>query len=232
MALAHKITKEAHAALPEGVKEHYTESEGGFVLDVTGGPDIGAMSRAKDREVQRNAELTKKLADVEAEHETLKRSANVSDIATLEKQHQAKVAELTSAHEKETATYREHISSGMVESAATSLATSITKSPALLMPHIKSRMSVEFGDKGPELVIKKQDGSANMTLDELQAEFVANPDFSAIIKASDASGGTGKRTNTMPRGRADGGSDTKPVDLSKLSPAEMAAHIDAARASE
>jgi hypothetical protein len=71
-----------------------------------------------------------------------------------------------------------------------------------------------------------------MTIDELSAEFVANKDFSAIITGSKASGGAGKPSQNGGGAPKNPGQSDKPADLSKMNPAELAAFIKEAKATE
>ncbi|WEM33661.1 head scaffolding protein [Pseudomonas phage PSA-KC1] len=101
------------------------------------------------------------------------------------------------------------------------------------MPHIKSRLMADFeGDTPVTRVLDKDGKPSALTIDELANEFVANKDFSAIITASKASGGAGKPSQNGGGAPKFNGQSDKPADLSKMNPAELAAHLKEAKANE
>ena len=119
----------------------------------------------------------------------------------------------------------------LVDNVATQIATKISNAPALLLPHIKSRLQADFEGDSPVTRVLDKDGKPSaMTVEELAAEFVANKDFSAIITASKASGGAGKPSNNN-GGGAPNNSD-KPADLASMNPAQLAEHIKASKATD
>ena len=93
-----------------------------------------------------------------------------------------------------------------------------------MLPHIKNRLVADFEGDEPVTRILGPDGKpSNMTLDDLEKEFVANKDFSAIIVGSKASGGAGGGEQ---RRKTGGASDSdKKLDLSKAKPFELLEHL-------
>lgn len=71
-----------------------------------------------------------------------------------------------------------------------------------------------------------------MTIDELQEEFVANKDFSAIIIGSKASGSGTSKDGQNKSTRNGATEDGKPVPLSGLSPKELAEHVKSSKNQE
>lgn len=223
-----KIKKEVFDALPDEVKEHYKEEKGEYVLETEGGEDVGALKRAKDR-------IQQDLADAKEELRTLKQNTNVEDVVKLQKQYDTQLAEATAASAKRIEVLENQISKGMIEGTAKDIANALTKHTSLLMPHIKSRLSVEFKDGEPKLVIKDAEGKASeMGAADLQKEFYENKEFSAIITASNANGGAGRKDVKTPN-EAGGNGGSRNNDAPRLAdskPADLVAHIKASRGSD
>lgn len=235
MALKKKLSKEEHAKLSDALKAEYVEDGDGFRLDVDGDEDTGALKRAKDRESQlrRDAEkeakeLREKLEGIEGDDARKK-----GDIATLEKSWQKKLDDQKSEYDGKLSKLTSHTTKSLVDNVATQIASKISTAPALLLPHIRARLQADFeGDEPKTRVLDKDGKPSAMTVDELSAEFVANKDFSAIITASKASGGAGKPSQNGGGAPKIPGQSDNPADLSKMNPAQLAAHLKEAKATE
>ncbi|WQZ00282.1 hypothetical protein Shy_CDS0005 [Escherichia phage Shy] len=228
MALKLKITKEVFDKLSDAVKAEYFEKDGEYHLDVDGLEDTGALRRAKDHEVKQRKEVEGKLRDAEEQIATL--TSEVQGNAAkfdkeLKKQLGEKDGQLTKANA--------FIQSTLVDSVATKIATEISTAPALLIPHIKARLTADLSGDAPATKVLGADGKpSETTIEQLTAEFVANKDFSAIIRGNKASGGGAPKTGASVNGGAGkfNNDSDKPADLSKLSPRDLAARIQAQKA--
>lgn len=220
-----KIKKEVFDALPDEVKEHYKEEKGEYVLETEGGEDVGALKRAKDR-------IQQDYADVKEELRVLKQNTNVEDVVKLQKQYDKQLSDATGESAKKIELLEKQISKGMIEGTAKDIANALTKHSSLLMPHIKSRLAVEFKDGEPKLVIMDSEGKASeMGAADLQKEFYENKEFSAIITASNANGGAGRKDVKTPS-NADGNGGSRNNDAPRLAdskPADLVAHIKASK---
>jgi len=233
MALKKKLTKAEYDKLSEHFKSEYVEDGDGFRLDIDGDEDTGALKRAKDRESQLRKEAETKLREAQEQLDALGNddARKKGDIQTLEKSWQSKLDKQKEEYEGRLGKLTTHTQKQLVDNVATQLAAKISNAPALLLPHIKARLQADFEGDAPITRILDKDGKPSaMSLDELQAEFVANKDFSAIITASKASGGAGKPSNNS-GGGAPNQSD-KPADLASMNPAQLAEHIKASKATD
>ena len=233
MALKKKLTKEEHSKLPDHLKAEYIEDGDGFRLDIEGDEDTGALKRAKDREAQLRREAETKLREAQEQLDALGNddARKKGDIQTLEKSWQKKLEDQKSEYEGKVSKLTSHTTKTLVDNVATQIATKISNAPALLLPHIKSRLQADFEGDSPVTRVLDKDGKPSaMTVEELAAEFVANKDFSAIITASKASGGAGRSSNQN-GGSAPNQSD-KPADLASMNPAQLAEHIKASKATD
>lgn len=236
MALKLKISASDYAKLTDAKKEEYIlQEDGSYKLDVDDLPDTAALQRALEHEranhkttKARQKEIDDKLAELEAANAVKNR-----DVDALTKLHEKKIGETQAAFEARIAKRDSFIKTTLIDSVASKIAGKISTAPELLLPHIVKRMQVDFEGDEPVTVILDKDGKASkMTTEELSAEFVANKNYAAIIRASAASGSANAG---KPAGRAAGASlpsSTEPVNLSKLSAKDMVAHIAAKKAAE
>lgn len=235
MALKKKLTKEEHAKLSDALKAEYIEDGDGFRLDVDGDEDTGALKRAKDREAQLRKDAEKEAKELRERLESIEGddARKKGDIATLEKSWQSKLEKQREEYEAKVSKLTSHTTKTLVDNVASQLAHKISNAPAIIMPHIKSRLIADFESDTPVTRVLDKDGKPSaLTIDELANEFVANKDFSAIITASKASGGAGKPSQNGGGAPKFNGQSDKPADLSKMNPAELAAHLKEAKANE
>lgn len=233
MALKKKLSKAEYDKLSDAIKAEYIEDGDGFRLDIDGDEDTGALKRAKDREAQLRRDAEAKLREAQEELDRINGddARKKGDIATLEKSWQKKLDDTKAEYEGKVSKLTTHTTKTLVDNVATQIATKISNAPALLLPHIKSRLQADFEGDAPVTRVLDKDGKPSaMTVEELAAEFVANKDFSAIITASKASGGAGKPSNNN-GGGAPNNSD-KPADLASMNPAQLAEHIKASKATD
>ena len=223
MALKKKITKAEFEKLADHFKSEYIEDGDGYRLDVDGEEDTGALKRAKDRESQlrkdaekRAKEAEEKLASLEGDDARKK-----GDIATLEKAWQKKIDDAESAAKLKIDKLTDYTKKSLVDTVASAIASKISTSPALLLPHIKQRLQADFdGDEPKTTVLDKTGKPSSLTIEELSNEFVANKDFSAIIIASKGSGSAGDKSRKAGGQTSQSNDDKK--DLSTLNPRELA----------
>jgi hypothetical protein len=228
--MALKAILDSIDGLPADVAKEYKENDDGkFVLDVEGLEDTGALKRAKDHEKSRRqkaeskaAELESKLADLQEQLDGLddpgKNKADDKQRIKLEQ----KIKELES-----TLTSREQALFGEItrltsDTQAAALAASLSDSPNLLLPHIKSRLVTEMVEGKAVVKVRDADGDiGSMTIEDLKKEFSSNKEYSAIIRGSEGSG------SGAPGGGKGGGGERKPLDYSKATPKEIAEDIKA-----
>ena len=182
----------------EDVKEEFRslykeDGAGGFVLMIEGddSEDVGALKRAKDHEKEKRREAEKRARELE---DQLAETANTNakkngDVEALEKSWGEKYAKLEAELRGEIAGRDGHLNKLLVDNVAQSLASKLSTAPAVILPHIKSRLQAEFHEgAGVTRVLDANGKPSALTLDELETEFRGNKDFAPIIIASKASG--------------------------------------------
>lgn len=236
MALKRKINKTTFDKLSEELKKEYKagSSEDEFILDTEGDEDTGALRRALERERAAAGTSKSRVEELERELEELNSNdaRKKGDIATLEKQWQKKLDGQKGEYEGRLSKANSHIQKTLVDNVAAEMAGRISKAPSLLLPHIRSRLVVDFDGDEPTAKVLGADGKVSaMSVADLEKEIVGNKDFSAIIVASRASGGA-----SQPGVKSGGGapatfnqSNQQPADLSKLTPQQLVAHIQATK---
>jgi len=233
MALKRKINKASFDKLSDELKKEYKAGSGEdeFILETEGDEDVGPLRRALERERENASTSKKRLEEVERELEELNSSdaRKKGDIKTLETSWNKKLESQKAEFESKLSKANAHIQKTLVDNVAAEMAGRISKAPALLMPHIKSRITVDFdGDEPVTKVLDAAGKVSALTVADLEKEILGNKDFSAIIVASRASGGAG---NQQPGSKFGGGAPTninsqQPADLSKMNPQQLAAHIE------
>lgn len=221
-----KISKSAYDKLSDDLKLEYKEQDGAYILQIEGQPaeeGSAALRNALDRERTENTELRATNKELNTKLTAAEEKAGQGDaelkrentrltkkIETMQTEFDGKI------QAKDTAianTHRDNTVNG--------LAAKISTSPAVIAPHIAGRLEVTIDPDTnlPKVAIKGKDGKIDpaLTLDKLGEEFVANPDFKGIIRAS---GATGSRPPVPGGGAPASGSfqhqqNNQPVDLAR-----------------
>jgi hypothetical protein len=193
MALKRKIDKATFDKLKEEIKSEYEEKDGSYVLVIDGEDDPVELKRAKDREAQRARDEKKRADELQAKLDdaTGNDAKKRGDIETLEKSWKEKYEKREKELTDKLGGKDEFIKKTLVDSVAASLATKLAgDKAAIMLPHIKARLTADLDGEMPTTKILDATGKVSaLTTDELEKEFVANKDFSAIVIGSKASGG-------------------------------------------
>ncbi|WBA79560.1 hypothetical protein [Endozoicomonas sp. GU-1] len=210
MALKFKV--ESLEGMDEATAAMYQKTDSGYQLAVDGLPEQEDTSGLKAK----NAELLAKLKEQKAEREAADKAAREAadeaarksgDVAALEKSWSekltAKEAELMAQIEARDSSLK----TMLVDNVAQAMATEISVSPALLIPHIKGRLSVEVQDgKHITRVLDAEGKPSAATIDDLKKEFVSNEAYAPVIIGSKASGGQAPSSGAQGGGNNQGGS--------------------------
>lgn len=233
MALKKKITKTEYEKLATHFQGEYKADGDNFVLDIDGEEDIGALKRAKDREVQRAKDLEDENKKLKAEKDEADRKAaegadadlrKKGDIANLEKSWETKFNKQKEENAKLLERRDNFLRQQLVDNVAIALAGEISTAPKVMLPHIRARLTADLEGEKPVTKILDPDGKINpaATIEDLKKELIANPDFATIMIGSRATGGGANDKRTVRSSSATTGDDNKPVDLTKLSPKDLA----------
>lgn len=209
MALKRKIDKATYDTLSDDLKAEYKQDGDNYVLDVE---DSGfdALKEEKRREKERadalQARLDKDAADKAAAEEKARKEAEkaakaAGDVEALEKSWKEKYDRDLQAEKDKTKASTAALEAVFVNKVARDMAEKISTVPDLLIDQIKKRLTVETTDETPitrVLDAAGQPSAANLA--DLEKEFLDNPAYKAIIKASDANGGGAGGGNANPGG--------------------------------
>lgn len=240
MALKRKLTKAEFDKLSKDVQPNYSvdeEDEDLYLLDVEGDEDASEMRRARDREKEKAKQLRKQLKETQDRLAELDegegdKTRKEKDIKTLDESWKTKLAEKESELGEKLSKKDQFIKKNLVKTTAEKIAGKISTVPALMAKAIAERLTVDFEDDEPVLVILDKDGEpSDMSLEKLEKEFVANKEYASIIVGSKASG-SGAPRNGPEKKPGGAGASEKPVDLSKLSPKDLAMHLKAKKEAE
>lgn len=227
MALKRKINKAEFDKLSADIKAEYVADGDDYVLDVDGDVDASSLQRAKDRAVQDRKDALKELADAKAKLADIdgNDARKSGDIAKLDAAHKDKIAAMEKDAAEKLAAKDAFISTSLVDNVATQMAAKLSKSPALLLPHIKARLSADLTGDTPKTVYMDKEGNPT-TAEALTKEFVDNPDFKDVMLASKSTGG-GAPDQSKGRALRPKTEDGKDVSLASLSGKDLAAQISA-----
>lgn len=229
MALKKILTEEAFNELDDAAKNFYTKkADGKYHLDLEE-DDGEELRRAKEHEKKKRQEAEaerdeaiRKLKEQEdariaAEEEAARKAG---DTAALEASWKKKRDEDVAAAENRAKRAEAALRRQLVDNVAHRLANEISTAPTLLVELIKKRLAVEIPtDEDSEPLTRVLDAYGKpsaMSINDLKQEFVDNPEFAAIIKASSASGGG---ASNQPKG---GGAPTNKKKLSEMTATEEA----------
>ena len=229
MAIKYKLTAEEHAALPEVLRKEYKKDGDAFVVDLEGAEDTSALKRAKQHEVEARKKAEDALRALQTELGTLteerdnllKGAVKKDDVDRLEASYKQKLTTKEKELSERISALTGNLSTLLVDNVAGSLATKLATSPALLLPHIKSRLkAVEENGAFITKVIDHEGKPSALTIQDLEKEILANKDFSPILIGSKGSGSGATGSSGA------GGAGSDKVDF-KASPKAIAASIRA-----
>jgi hypothetical protein len=196
------VTAVEYGTLAADIQKLYDKQDDGtYSIEVEGDEDTGALKRAKQHEVTLRkaaetaaAELKQKIADIEAELQTVRESGEgkkSAEVKATEKAWQAKLDKAQKELGDQLAITQAALKTQMVDSVAMRIATDIAGDNAeILLPHLRGRLASEIVDGKAVTKVIGADGAASAsTVEELQKEFLSNPKFSAVVVGSRATGG-------------------------------------------
>lgn len=246
-----KLTKAEHEKLSDELKAAYKKSGANYLFigfedaeDDEGGESeaVASALRARDNEVALRKEAQKARKEAEDALEAINGEAAKAkgDVASVEKSWKDKLAkregELTAQIDGLKKQARNTLINGLADTLSAEL---FGENAKLGRPHVVGRLDVEFSDEhvASLRVLDGEGKKTALTPSDLKKEFLANADFSGIIKGTSASGGGG-RPNGGPVAPVLGttqqinGADGKPLRLADMSPEQLGAANKARREAE
>jgi hypothetical protein len=190
MAMKKKLTAEEYEKLSDAMKAEYKKIGDGYSLDLSDDEDITGLKNALSSEKEERRKAKEKLTALEAEKDALQAKIDGTDDKALQKSYEKKIEKINNEHKELLNKKDSFIQRTLVDSVAQSIAAKISTSPALILPHIKARLSADLASDEPRTVVVDKEGKPSaFSIDDLEKEFIDNADFKSIIKASGASGG-------------------------------------------
>lgn len=228
MKFKRKLTKAEFEALSEAQQALYTVNGEHYVLDIE---DI-AFEKLKAEKKAAEEKLSKyeeeEAIRIAAAEERVRKKAQEEynkakidkNVELIEKSHAERYEKLKQEKNELEAKYNNYVKKTLIDGEVVRIANEISTSPALIAPHIRSRLDVDFSNNQSKLfVLDKQGQRSVLTVEELSKEFVDNPSFSAIIKASSANSGASNRSFDFSGAKS--GENGKPKRAGELSNAEL-----------
>lgn len=192
MALKEKLTAEEYAAL-DGLKAAYIEDGDSWILDLepkksAGTVDeTGELKRALARERQDRRDAQQRLSELEgnSDDDARKKALKAQDIDKLTKAHTADLKKKDETLSSRDRFIKKELIDAKVESVSNKLAGDNAKA---LYPHVRSRLSVDFGDADPELVVLDKNGQPGSTIEDLEKDLLDTKYLARILVGSKATG--------------------------------------------
>jgi hypothetical protein len=231
--MALKATLDGLEGLSEIIQKEYRKGDDGkFHLDVDGielHPSVGALKRSKDYEVDQRKSLStqatklqEQLAALTEERDGMLRgSVPKADVDKLEGSYKAKLSNVEKEYKDQLTAANSSLNTLLVGNVAQRLASEISKSPELIMPHILGRLKAEIVEGKPfTRVLDKDGGLTASSLEDFKKELIANPLFAPIIIGSKASGSSAPNP-----GQGGSAAQQGSKSLASMTPQELAAHM-------
>lgn len=203
-----KLTKAEFDKEPPHVQALCVQEGDSYTFDTGTVEDVGGLKSAKDKERQNAAAAKKELADLKATlaevqaelntySELAKGSIPKANLETLESSYKTKLANQEKALKADIDRLNAALHNEMIGSKAAEIAGRLSTVPALMKGQIATRLAVEFDSEGKALVrVKDGEGKISaLTLQDLEKEILANPDFKPILKASNGGGSGSQHAN-------------------------------------
>lgn len=215
MALA-RILKSLDG-VPADVAKEYKEVDGQFVLDITG-DDLTPLVNAKKYEKEAHDATKVKLAKAEEDILQMRRGAvSKEDLDAIENSYKDKLTALETANKDALSVSDKRLKLATVKAAALKIASELSDSPALMLPYISKRLSVEFGEDDEAIIrVRGADGKASaLTIDDLKKDLVANSDLTPIIRGSKGTGGQQPNGTQQQQQQQNGGGAVKLAEMTE-----------------
>lgn len=234
--MALKMFLESLEGVSADVAKEYkkTEKDGKTVysLDLEGYEDPGALKRAKDHEKEARKTAEAKLKELSSTMDTLQEELDnmrrgaipKGDVAKLEESWKSKLDKREGELKGQLETTKKALQKLLVDNVAQEIATKLSTAPSVMLPHVRSRLTVEEVEGEFKTRILDKDGKPSaMSIDDLQKEFTSNKDFAPILVGSRASGSRASGG----QGGSSASSQSNSNDLGKASAKDLVAHIQA-----
>ena len=199
--------------IDEGFRGLYVKDDasGAYRLDVE--PDEKTTKELEElrKEKQRMEAHTKKLLDEKkkeserarlAEEERARRERDVESLErSIKEKHQAELENYSTR----TAQLQSQLESQMVDNLAMRLANELSDTPALIMPHIKSRLRAqEIDGRWRTTVVDTMGNPTATTPDELVEHMRSDKQFAPLVRGTKAGGGGANGGGANPGGNGGG----------------------------
>lgn len=206
--LKFKIDKATYDALSDEQKAMYAETGDGFQMQIEGLPDVtGLEAKVNELLGEKESEAEKRrAAELAAQQAADEKARSAGDVTALENSWRQKLTEQEQRYQSQIEGLNGSLNTLLVDNVANSLAAKLAGEAApVMLPHLKSRLTVEMQDGKPVTRVLDASGKPSaLTVDELGAEFSGNKAFAGVIIGSKASGTGGAGEADKPAGGAGG----------------------------
>lgn len=183
--------------LDDNMRGMYAEKDGKFVLAIDGLPQpedtSGLKAKVDELLAEKKAEKKRREEAEEAARQAAEESARKNgDVEALESSWKQKLAEREAELSNSLSQRDAMLQDLTVNATAAGIANEIAMpgTSKVLLPHITSRLRMEYREGRPVTVVLDAQGKPSaLTVDELKKEIANDPAFAPLIVGSQASGG-------------------------------------------
>lgn len=198
--------------IPKELHGLYTQNEGGgFILQLEEDEELAKQRKAQQEEIERVKAHNQKLIEEKrkeaerartAEEERARRERDVESLErSLQEKHQAEVA----AREAKIGMLTSAMEQQMVDNVAHQLASDISDTPNLILPHIRSRLkATEQDGRWKTTVVDAMGNLTAISPQELAEQIRSDKSFAPLVRGTKAGGGGANGGNGAPSGGNDG----------------------------
>ena len=204
------LTPDEFKALSEDTQKEYTESNGAYTLTLEGHEEHLIPKAKKDLAEQHRKAAEVKLAEVESREAKLLKQLEDSkggskEIEEIRTNAQAEIDRIKTEYAERDAAQRAEVNKGLIAVEAEKFAQEHFIAPSLIKDKFASRLTVVDVNGTPVIRTLDADGKESIaTVQDVQKEFLANKEYSAIVKGSQGSGGSAGQDNKGNSGSAGG----------------------------
>ena len=204
------LTPDEHKALPEDTQKEYTESNGAYTLTLEGHEEHLIPKAKKDLAEQHRKAAETKLAEVESREAKLLKQLEDSkggskELEEIRTNAQAEIDRIKTEYADKEAAQQLEVNKGLIAVEAEKFAQEHFIAPSLIKDKFASRLTVVDVNGNSVIRTLDADGKESIaTVQDVQKEFLANREYSAIVKGSQGSGGSAGQDNKGNSGSAGG----------------------------
>lgn len=202
------LTPDEHKALPEATQTEYTETNGAFTLTLEGHEEHLVPKAKKDLAEQHRKAAEAKVTEGEAREAKLLSDlegakGGSKELEQIRTNAQAEIEKVRAEYAERDVAQKAEVNKGLIAVEAEKFAQEHFTVPSLIKGVYANRLTVVDVNGTPVIRTLDAEGKESvLSIGDMQKEFLANKEFSTIIKATQGSGGSAEKNEQGGSGSA------------------------------